>query len=308
MIPSWRQGVGHAWGFFRSVVEKFLADNGFFLASALAFNLLLYFVPLSLLMVSMLGYTVLDSERAMNEVRSVLRAFLPQSQQSLAENLAAVVTSRGLLGLVGVASFIVFSSFLFGSVRIVLNQVFRAQQTRTFIRGVGIDVLMTLLVTVLLLVVVANTSFLTIVWTLAERYPSLAVLFEPALTVLDRALGVVATIALFYVLYRVSPAVTLPWTALAIGAVAATLLFQLARWGFAWYVSMAQASLALYGTLGGLMFFFVWLYYASLVFILGAEVAWFWSTRSDTHGEKTRLPDPSGDEARSVPETHPDQG
>jgi len=65
----------------------------------------------------------------------------------------------------------------------------------------------------------------------------------------------------------------------------ATLLFQLARWGFARYVSMAQASLVLYGTVGGLMFFFMWLYYASLVFILGAEVAWFCATRSD-EGDK----------------------
>ena len=281
MSATWRQWFGHAWTFLQSVAEKFLADNGFFYTSALAFNLLLYFVPLSLLIVSLLGYTVLDSERAMDEVQSVLQAFLPQSQQALAENLAAVVADRGLLGFVGIVSFVVFSSFLFGSIRIVLNQVFCAQQSRTFIRGVGIDVLMTLLVTVLMLVVVANTSFLTIAWTLTERYPSLAVFFEPALTVLDRALGFVATITLFYVLYRVPPAVTLPWRAVAIGALAATLLFQSARWGFAWYVSMAQESLVLYGALGGLMFFFMWLYYASLVFILGAEVAWFCATRSD---------------------------
>ncbi len=281
MSATRRKWFCHAWTFLQSVAEKFLADNGFFYTSALAFNLLLYFVPLSLLIVSLLGYTVLDSERAMDEVQSVLQAFLPQSQQALAENLAAVVADRGLLGFVGIVSFVVFSSFLFGSIRIVLNQVFCAQQSRTFIRGVGIDILMTLLVTVLMLVVVANTSFLTIAWTLTERYPSLAVFFEPALTVLDRALGFVAMIALFYVLYRVPPAVTLPWTALAIGAVAATLLFQLARWGFAWYVSMAQESLVLYGALGVLMFFFMWLYYASLVFVLGAEVAWFCATRSD---------------------------
>lgn len=285
MSRTWRRWVGGAWGFLRSVVEKFIADNGFFFTSALAFNLLLYFIPLSLLVVSLLGYTVLDSERAMNEVQSVLQAFLPQSQQALAENVTAIVADRGLLGFAGIVSFVVFSSFLFGSVRLVLNQVFRAQQSRTFIRGVGTDVLMTLLVTALMLVVVANTSFLTIAWTLTERYPSLAVLFEPALMVLDRALGFVATIALFYVLYRVSPAVTLPWTALAIAALAATLLFQLARWGFAWYVSMAQESLVLYGTLGGLMFFFMWLYYASLVFILGAEVAWFLAMRTDADGK-----------------------
>jgi uncharacterized BrkB/YihY/UPF0761 family membrane protein len=91
MSATRRQWFGHVWTFLQSVAEKFLADKGFFYTSAVAFNLLLYFVPLSLLIVSLLGYTVLDSERAMNEVRSVLQAFLPQSQLALAENLAAVV-------------------------------------------------------------------------------------------------------------------------------------------------------------------------------------------------------------------------
>ncbi|MDH5741299.1 MAG: YihY/virulence factor BrkB family protein [Nitrospira sp.] len=286
MSATPRQWFGHVWTFLQSVAEKFVADNGFFYTSALAFNILLYFIPLSLLMVSLLGYTVLDSERAMNEVKSVLQSFLPQSQQAMADSMAAVVADRGLLGVAGVVSFVVFSSLLFGSVRIVLNQVFRAQRSRTFIRGVGIDLFITLLVAALLLGVVINTSFVTIVWTLAEDYPSLAPFFTPALTVWDRVLGFVAMVALFYVLYRVAPAIALPYEALLIGALSATLLFQLARWGFAWYVSMAQASLVLYGTLGGLMFFFMWLYYASLVFILGAEVAWFCATRSDArdHG------------------------
>jgi membrane protein len=287
MSATWRQWFGHALIFLQSVAEKFLADNGFFYTSALAFNILLYFIPLSLLMVSLLGYSVLDSERAMNEVKSVLQSFLPQSQQAMADSMAAVVADRGLLGVAGVLSFVVFSSFLFGSVRIVLNQVFRAQQSRTFIRGIGIDLLITLLVAALLLGVVINTSFVTIAWTLADEYPSLAPLFTPALTVWDRVLGFVAMVALFYMLYRVAPAITLPPKALLIGALSATLLFQLARWGFAWYVSMAQASLVLYGTLGGLMFFFMWLYYASLVFILGAEVAWFCATRSDAPEEGT---------------------
>ena len=286
MTAMWRQPFCHAWTFLRSVGDKFLADNGFFLTSALAFNLLLYFVPLSLLMVSLLGYTVVDSERAMNEVQSVMRAFLPQSQQALAENLAAVVTGRGLLGLVGLGSFVVFSSFLFGTIRSVLNQIFHVQQFRTFLRGVGIDLLMTVLVAILLFGVVMNTSLVTMVGTFAERYPSLTPVFTPALTLWDRVLGFTAIVALFFVLYRVAPARTLPTGALLLGALSATLLFQFARWGFTWYVTMAQASLVLYGTLGGLMFFFMWLYYASLVFILGAEVAWFWAIRSDAREKK----------------------
>lgn len=53
---------------------------------------------------------------------------------------------------------------------------------------------------------------------------------------------------------------------------AGTVLFQFAKWGFAWYVAAAQANIELYGAVGALMFLFLWLYYASVVFIIGAEV------------------------------------
>ena len=87
----------------------------------LAFNLLLYFLPLILLLISVLGYTFLESEIAMVEVQSVVRQFLPHSEQAFADNLKAIISDRGLLGLVGFSFFLIFSSTLFGSVRHVLN-------------------------------------------------------------------------------------------------------------------------------------------------------------------------------------------
>jgi uncharacterized BrkB/YihY/UPF0761 family membrane protein len=36
----------------------------------------------------------------------------------------------------------------------------------------------------------------------------------------------------------------------------------------------AQGTTALYGTLSGMAFFFLWVYYACVVFVLGAEVSW----------------------------------
>lgn len=55
-------------------------------------------------------------------------------------------------------------------------------------------------------------------------------------------------------------------------SLSATVLFEFARWAFNWYVVFAHETLTLYGVLDGLMFFFFWLYYASLVFVLGAEM------------------------------------
>ena len=59
----------------------------------------------------------------------------------------------------------------------------------------------------------------------------------------------------------------------------AVVLFGLAKQGFAWYVHFAQASIALYGALGAFLFFFVWLYYVSVVFVLGGEAGWVFENR-----------------------------
>jgi len=261
------------WFFLKNTVCNFLHDNGFFLATGLAFNLLLYFIPLALLMISLLGYTFLESERAMAEVQSVVRRFLPQSEQALADNLAAIVANRGRLGLVGSMFFFVFSSTLFGSVRHVLNIVFKAQQIRSLLSGLFRDFLMMLITAILLMLSIGAGTFLALARTIGtERLPVAAPTLEFVwgLTAKLLALGLLAS--LFYVLYRYAPARRLSRGALLVASLSATVLFEFARWAFNWYVAFAYETLTLYGVLGGLMFFFFWLYYASLVFVLGAEI------------------------------------
>lgn len=278
-----------AWRLLRVVAGKFVADNGWILSSALAFNLLLYFIPLSLLMISLLGYTVLDSERAMQEVQSALKSFLPRSEHDLADNLSAVVADRGLLGFFGFASFFMFSTFVFSSARTALNRVFQVKQERSLAKGVGVDLMMIGLMALLLLLAVGMTWFLTLAGAFAERYPSWEAVLRPGLAALGKAAGVAATALLFYVLYRFSPAETLSFCGLLVASATGTLLFQLARWGFAWYVRFAPATLEIYGTLGGVMFLFVWLYYASAVFIIGAEVGWAYDQEQNRADRSRRV-------------------
>lgn len=274
MNRSVRQYFALFWKIPGEALRAFIAHNGLFLASALAFNLLLYFLPLSLLMVSLLGYTIFDSERALDEVQGVLRAFLPGSQEAIAENLSTIVANRGLLGLFGFGSFLVFSTFLFGSLRTVLNRVFHVVRQRTLLKGIGVDLLMMGLTAILLLVGIGATWFLTLAETLAERYPSWSTMARPGLDGLGKGIGLAVTALLLYTLYRFAPAVTISPKAAALGALSGTVLFQFARWGFTWYVAVATETVELYGLLGGLLFLFMWLYYASVIFVLGAEVGY----------------------------------
>ena len=64
----------------------------------LAFDLLLYFIPLVLLMIVLLGYTFIESSGAMTEAQSLVRQLLPQSEHIFADNFAAIIAHRVLLG------------------------------------------------------------------------------------------------------------------------------------------------------------------------------------------------------------------
>jgi len=261
------------------MILKFVRDQGLFLASALAFSLLLYSLPLALVTISVLGYTVLESNQAIEEVQSVIRQFLPQSEQVFAENVAAVVADRGLLGVVGFMLFVALSTTVFGFIRHVLNLVFKAGPARSLLRGTAHDLLMMGFCILLLLAAISLASLFALLGSADNHLPWLAFAWGHGIGMIHRILGIALGGSLILGIYRFSPVRTLKLSSLAVGAGVVVVLFGLAKQGFVWYVLFAQGNIALYGALGAFLFFFLWLFYASVVFVLGAEAAWVFEHR-----------------------------
>ena len=262
------------WMILKETVKKFFTDNGLFLASGLSFDLLLYCMPLSLLLVSGLGYTLVGSDQALIWVQESLQNLLPGSHIAFFDALTTIVANRGPLGLVGFLLFFVLSSSLFGSVRFVLNRIFCIPKPRTFLRGKMVDFVMMIAVSLFLLLTVSVGLLGPIVKALADQMSPVEGALEGGWSLVTDLLGFVFTAALFFLLYRFSPARTLSNQALLVGCLAGSGLFGFSKLAFSWYVSLAQSITAFYGALGGLIFFFLWLFYSSTVFILGAEVGW----------------------------------
>jgi membrane protein len=268
--------------FSQEYAPQFFSRQRFVSRHGLGVQFAVYFIPLALLLTSLLGYTFLESERAMAEVQSVVRRFLPQSEQALADNLAAIVANRGLLGLVGSMFFFVFSSTFFGSVRHVLNIVFKEKQRRSFISGLFRDFLMMLITAILLMLSIGAGTFLPLARTIGiERLPIAAPMLEFVWGITGKLLALGLLASLFYVLYRYAPARRLSRRALIVASLSATVLFELARCAFNWYVAFAHETLTLYGVLGGLMFFSL-----ALLRLIGL-CSW---GRNGVCYEQTRLP------------------
>ncbi len=262
------------WLVLRNAGKKYFTDHGPFLASGLAFDLLLYCLPLPFLFVSTLGYTVVGSDRALAWVQEAIERLLPASREIFLDILSSIVANRTLLGFTGFFLFLIFSTSVFSSSRHILNTVFMAQTSRPFFKGKGVDLLMMAGMSVLLILTVAFRSSVAFAETFYDRLPLIGELLQPFWFIVGHGLGFLFPATLFYFLYHFSPTKRLRQGALVVGSLSGAGLFELSKPLFSWYVSVAQPVTTLYGALSVLIFFLLWLYFASTVFILGAEVGW----------------------------------
>jgi membrane protein len=81
------------------------------------------------------------------------------------------------------------------------------------------------------------------------------------------------TIMPFVVLYKLGPNVAVQWRDAIIGGIFAGIVFELAKYGFAFFVSEAQIYKTLYGAFAIVPLFLVWIYLTWWVTMAGAVLA-----------------------------------
>jgi membrane protein len=208
------------------------------------------------------------------EVESILRQVLPHVEQTAIDGLAGAVAHRRVLGLSGFVLFVLFSSTTFGSARFGLNVMFGVERRRGFFRGMGLDALMILMLSALFGVTIALNSALGAIRTASDRIPLVGPLLHSNWFIASELLGTAFVIALLYFVYRVCPAQTLRPISLVVAVLTSAGLLALFRWAFGWYADAMRDMTVLYGAIGSVVLFILWLYYSALVFFFGAAVGW----------------------------------
>jgi len=244
-----------------------------FLSAGLSFYVLLYCFPLLLLFVTALGFTLEESDAALRAVQSFLERLFPTSERAIDQALDSFVAQRGVLGLVTLAGFFVFGTFLFGAVRHVLNSVFDVEQRRSFLRGFGADVVAMLGTGSLLALTVGIGSALAVALDVVARIPAVRPYLQPGWPMLGRSLSFAFAFTLIFLLFRFAPATSLSRKSLVTASFLGAALFEISKTLFAFYVASARQYTVVYGALGGIVFFIIWIYYASSVFVFAATFA-----------------------------------
>ena len=191
--------------------------------------------------------------------------------------LTDVVRTRALVGLSSAFLFLWFASRLFATLRGVLAFVFMHGRDRTYLHGKLVD-LQLIVVSVLLMTFWVSLSAWVVVTSgrIGQRLEAAGALESAMSSVTEflvRFLALIILIGVFTSLYRWLPRRVTDWRASVLGAAVSTMLFELARWFFAWIWLHFPPNSLYTGTLGAIIIVMFWTYYAALIFVLGAEVA-----------------------------------
>jgi YihY family inner membrane protein len=256
------------------VLRGFRANQGFLLASAVAFNTLLSILPLSIVILIVLARFVDESALLMTLARYI-EIVVPGQSVAIMHELSLFLQRKEGIGWVLAVTLLFFSSLAFSVLEAAMSVIFYhrvAVRRRRPIVSMLIPFGYLLFLGVGLFVVTAVTGAL-----LAMGQESLAFFgqhhsLDPLSGFLLYAVGVVGEIVMLTSIYLVMPVGRPVLSHALIGGTTAALLWEAARHVLRWYFrSVSQVGLV-YGSLTTAIVALLSLEIASIVLLLGAQV------------------------------------
>jgi len=267
----WRKGFTKRFRIFWEALRKFDKDHGFFLSSGITFNFLLCLIPLILLFLALLGTYLYSYREVLNHIRHYLENAFPFPDTRIMNGILRIVRDRKIVGVLGIGGLIWASTWVFSSLRTALDIIFQVKGGRSILRGKGVDLLMILLAGTFLLISMIFTSVITLV----KGYQ-----FSPFLElrpiirfILKYFIPFLFTFWLGFLIYKIIPDKKIHFKTALQAAFFASLFWEAAKQLFGWYVLHLGRFSMIYGSLSTLAIFFLWMYYSSVILLLGGEVA-----------------------------------
>jgi membrane protein len=260
------------WHHVREVGRKFVEDNCTLIAAAISFFALLSVVPMMLLAVAALG-SVLSGARAQEIVLDFAREQLPGLENQVANELKTLVQTHEWTGWLGLLGLIWASGQVFANLEVALSLAWHVPRRRGLVHRRALALVMTLLAGVPIVL-----SFLLTVAITALRQITVPVFgwklgaIPLVWTLTGELVPVLLTVASFTAVYRWVPNAPVHWRSALLGGLCGGLAWETAKRVFAFYVPNIAQLGHVYGPFTGIVGLMLWIFYSSLILLLGAEI------------------------------------
>ncbi len=253
--------------------REWLEDNAPRIGAALAFYTTFAIAPLLLICMAAAGM-IFGEEAARGGLLRQLTELVGEEAAAFLQTLLANAARKGTgfwSTIIGIAMILAGAIGLFGELQGALNTIWNVKPRADrgwllFFKDRFLSFSMVLVTAFLLLVSLVVSTALA---ALTSR------LDESAFAIVAPLVNWIASFAiitlLFAMIFRYLPDAVIAWSDVWLGALVTSILFNAGKYAIGLYLAQSAVSSA-YGAAGSLAVLLTWLYYASQVFLFGAEL------------------------------------
>jgi len=250
----------------------------FLSGGGIAFSLLLSIVPFIMLSLSILGALIepgVIEEKIIFAIDTVIPypEYANYAKQIISSKLPSVIEYKGFAAYFGIIGLLFTSTWIFSSLRTVLNSIFNIKTKESALKGLIKDFEMVLLLVLMIFLSTFAIPLFNFVVYLTNEVPVLGYL--KISYVFNSIISYSATgllFLMFYLFYKLIPYEKLERKVALVSSLWATILWDIARKIFGYYVANFLSGNQFYGAFVLVMVVLFWIFYSSCLFIVGAEI------------------------------------
>ncbi len=258
-------------GTIRDVYIRAKENEAPALAAQLTYYSILAFFPFLIFLVTLINYTPIASERALNDLSKLLPTLVYELGLDAVNE--ATFTHHGTFLSFGMLAALWVSSNGMNAVIRGLNKAYNKKETRPYWK---IKTLSLISIVALALAIILSLALLVfgekignqLFYFSGEFYGFL----KTAWTVLRLSVSFLFMMALFSMLYMLAPNRSMTLREVLPGSAFSTVGWILVSSLFSFYVNKFADYSRMYGSIGGVIALLVWLYWISIIIILGGEL------------------------------------
>lgn len=261
--PSTRALPLHFW---RAIMN--FKNQGMRQAAALSYYAVFSVFPLSLLLAvavsEILGPTVAEQQ-----IADGLRLFLPDETETinlLQDSIVEALNQNRSFGLVALLGLVWSALGLFSNLTASLDIIFQVPSSRSMWRQRVLAFLMTFILIILVATSFVTSGILRLIDALLLSNPSIWI------TIGTVFLPLGLNMVIFVLLFRYVPARHVHWDAVWPAAIFGAVGMELAKAGFAWYLTNLTSFQIVYGSIATVIVLMLWAYFTACIFLISAEL------------------------------------
>lgn len=274
-------------GYYSKGLYKRIDDHHVFLfAGGLAFSIFLCIIPFVLIIFAVLG-NILDSSYVQFQINTLIETIIPYSRYSefvkkiIFNRINEVIEYRNIAGIIGGFGLLFAASSLFSSMRTILNKVYGVEIDVNILIAKLRDFALVFMVIIIFFLTTISMPTVDLLREKAGEWTVLGFLSSGLFShLIFSLLSLLLIFIVFSVLYFTVPLRKLGRKSTFMSAIWAAILWEAAKQLFGYYLYNFATFNRIYGAYALVVVVAFWIYYSSVVFIIGAEIGYLYYERN----------------------------